>query len=41
MHWYDEYPHLGYDLDGKQILKPKRGDTLDELLNRMENPDYE
>lgn len=38
--WYDEYPHLGYDLDGKQILKPKRGDTLDNFLNRMENPDY-
>ncbi|KAK3872112.1 hypothetical protein Pcinc_022794 [Petrolisthes cinctipes] len=38
--WYDEYPHMGYDLDAKQILKPNRGDTLDELLNRMENPDY-
>ncbi|KAK8374824.1 hypothetical protein O3P69_009111, partial [Scylla paramamosain] len=38
--WYDEYPHLGYDLDGKQILKPKRGDTLDNFLNRMENPDF-
>ncbi|XP_045597666.1 ribosome biogenesis protein bop1-A [Procambarus clarkii] len=39
--WYDEYPHLGYDLDGKQIVKPKRGDTLDNFLNRLENPDFD
>lgn len=38
--WYDEYPHIGYDLDGKQIVKPKRGDTLDNFLNKMENPDF-
>ncbi|KAG7174653.1 ribosome biogenesis protein BOP1 homolog [Homarus americanus] len=39
--WYDEYPHLGYDLEGKQIIKPKRGDTLDNFLNRLENPDFD
>merc|ERR1719402_725660 len=40
MHWYDEYPHLGYDLDGEMIMKPKQGDQLDKFLNRMENPEF-
>ena len=39
MNWYDEYPHLGYDLDGKPILKPKRGDQIDAFLRKMENPE--
>ncbi|XP_076049207.1 ribosome biogenesis protein bop1 isoform X2 [Oratosquilla oratoria] len=40
LNWYNEYPHLGYDVDGKPILKPVRGDKLDEFLSRTENPDY-
>ena len=28
MEWYDDYPHLGYDLDGKMILKPAQGDQV-------------
>ncbi|XP_070575629.1 ribosome biogenesis protein bop1-like [Ptychodera flava] len=40
MQWYNDYPHIGYDLDGKQILQPARGDELDDFLNKMENPDY-
>jgi ribosome biogenesis protein ERB1 len=44
--WYEDYAHIGYDLDGKKILKPagssvgKANDELDEFLNKMENPDY-
>ena len=38
--WYNDYPHLGYDLDGKQIRKPKRGDELEFFLSRMENPEH-
>ena len=38
--WYDEYPHIGYDLDGKRIHKPRRGDELDSFLSRMENPEH-
>lgn len=37
---YDEYKHLGYDWDGKQIIKPETGDHLDEFLKRMEDPDF-
>ncbi|XP_030076591.1 ribosome biogenesis protein BOP1 isoform X2 [Microcaecilia unicolor] len=39
--WYQDYPHIGYDLDGKKIYKPIRNkDELDEFLDKMENPDY-
>ena len=40
MEWYKELAHIGYDLDGKPIGKPKLGDELDEFLNKMDNPDY-
>ena len=41
MEWYNDYPHIGYDLDGKKIFKPIRNkDELDEFLDKMDNPDY-
>ncbi|XP_029448153.1 ribosome biogenesis protein BOP1 [Rhinatrema bivittatum] len=41
MEWYKDYPHLGYDLDGRKIYKPIRSkDELDEFLEKMENPEY-
>eukprot|EP00092_Neocalanus_flemingeri_P020014 GFUD01021674.1.p1 GENE.GFUD01021674.1~~GFUD01021674.1.p1 ORF type:complete len:737 (-),score=262.84 GFUD01021674.1:103-2313(-) len=40
VNWYDEYGHIGYDLDGAKIRKPKRGDELDNFLSRMENPEH-
>ena len=40
VNWYDEYGHIGYDLDGKKIRKPKRGDELERFLSRMENPEH-
>ncbi|XP_059365152.1 ribosome biogenesis protein bop1 [Carassius carassius] len=41
MEWYKDYPHIGYDLDGKKIFKPIRNkDELDEFLDKMDNPDY-
>ena len=40
MHWYDDYDHLGYNLDGQKINKPKRGDELDNFLNKMDNPKF-
>ena len=41
--WYEDYDHIGYDLDGRKIAKPAgtgNKDELDEFLNRMDNPDY-
>uniref|UniRef100_A0A3B5MQF0 Ribosome biogenesis protein BOP1 n=1 Tax=Xiphophorus couchianus TaxID=32473 RepID=A0A3B5MQF0_9TELE len=41
MEWYKDFPHVGYDLDGKKIFKPIRNkDELDDFLEKMENPDY-
>ena len=28
LHWYDDYPHIGYDQDGKKVLKPAKGDEV-------------
>ncbi|KAJ3886353.1 NUC169 domain-containing protein [Lentinula edodes] len=38
MHWYDDLPHVGYDMDGKRVLKPARGDELDRFLKTVEDP---
>jgi len=38
--WYNDYPHLGYDLDGKRILKPATADELDQFLSKMDDPNY-
>ncbi|XP_061597715.1 ribosome biogenesis protein bop1 [Cololabis saira] len=41
MEWYKDFPHIGYDLEGKKIYKPIRSkDELDEFLDKMENPEY-
>lgn len=39
--WYDDYEHVGYDLNGQKILKTgtKKGE-IDNFLDRMEDPDY-
>lgn len=38
--WYDEYDHIGYDVLGKKIAKSKKGDEIDEFLEKNDNPDY-
>uniref|UniRef100_UPI0037E89923 ribosome biogenesis protein bop1 n=1 Tax=Semicossyphus pulcher TaxID=241346 RepID=UPI0037E89923 len=41
MDWYKDFPHIGYNLDGKKIYKPIRNkDELDDFLDKMENPDF-
>lgn len=40
INWYDDFDHLGYDWDGKKILKPVQGDSLDEFLKKIEDPDF-
>ncbi|CAG8727710.1 5071_t:CDS:2, partial [Racocetra fulgida] len=39
MEWYDDYPHIGYDIDGKKVMKPAMGDELDKFLDNMDDPD--
>lgn len=36
--YYDSYPHIGYDLDGKKIMRPAAGEALDALLDSVEVP---
>ena len=37
MHWYDDLPHVGYDIDGKKVLHPARGDELDKFLKTVDD----
>lgn len=37
--YYDSYPHIGYDIDGKKITRPAKGEALDALLDSMEVPE--
>lgn len=37
--WYDDYPHIGYDLDGKKVYRPAKSDELEKFLATMDDPD--
>ncbi|ORY66256.1 NUC169 domain-containing protein [Pseudomassariella vexata] len=36
--FYDSYPHIGYSIDGKKVMRPARGEALDALLDSIEVP---
>ncbi|OAA53980.1 ribosome biogenesis protein [Niveomyces insectorum RCEF 264] len=36
---YDSFPHIGYDINGKKILRPAAGEALDALLDSIELPE--
>ena len=36
--YYDSYPHIGYDINGKKIARPAKGEALDALLDSIEVP---
>lgn len=36
--FYDSYPHIGYDINGKKIMRPAKGEALDALLDSIEIP---
>ncbi|KAH9639801.1 hypothetical protein HF086_002946 [Spodoptera exigua] len=38
--WYREYPHVGYDLDGRRIIKPPQRDQIDDFLKKCEDPEF-
>ncbi|CEH18325.1 rrna processing-related protein [Ceraceosorus bombacis] len=37
--WYDDMPHIGYDVNGKKVMRPAQGDELDRFLATQEDPD--
>ncbi|POS88182.1 ribosome biogenesis protein erb1 [Erysiphe pulchra] len=36
--FYDTYPHIGYDINGKKVMRPAKGEALDALLDSIEFP---
>lgn len=36
---YDEMPHIGYNINGKRIMRPARGSALQQLLDQIELPE--
>jgi ribosome biogenesis protein ERB1 len=38
MEWYKDMPHIGYDLDGKRIMKSAVLDELDKFLANVDDP---
>jgi len=39
MEWYDDFPHIGYNVNGEKIMKPAKGDELDAFLDKMDGSD--
>ncbi|GAB1734229.1 hypothetical protein NU195Hw_g9245t1 [Hortaea werneckii] len=37
--YYDAYPHIGYDINGKRIARPAKGEALDSLLDSIDLPE--
>lgn len=40
MEWYKNYKHIGYDVEGRKLVKPEQGDNLDDFLNKADDPNY-
>ncbi|KAI9779344.1 MAG: Ribosome biogenesis protein erb1 [Geoglossum umbratile] len=36
--FYDSYPHIGYDINGRKVMRPAKGEALDALLDSIEVP---
>lgn len=36
--FYDSYPHIGYDINGRKMSRPAKGQALDQLLDSIEVP---
>ena len=36
--FYDSYPHIGYDINGRRIARPAKGEALDALLDSIDVP---
>jgi len=36
--FYDSYPHIGYDINGKKVARPAKGEALDALLDSIDVP---
>ncbi|EME49835.1 hypothetical protein DOTSEDRAFT_119670 [Dothistroma septosporum NZE10] len=37
--YYDAYPHIGYDINGRKLARPAKGQALDSLLDSIDVPE--
>lgn len=37
-YFYEGMPHVGYDIDGKKVMRPAKGDELDKFLASIDDP---
>ena len=37
-YFYQGMPHVGYDISGKKLLRPAKGDELDKFLSTIDDP---
>ena len=40
MEWYKNFKHIGYDVEGRKLVKPQQGDQLDDFLDKADDPNY-
>ena len=41
MRWYEDYDHIGYDLEGEKIVKGSAGgDMIDQALAARDDPNF-
>ncbi|KAL6073145.1 Ribosome biogenesis protein 1 [Balamuthia mandrillaris] len=40
LEWYKDYDHIGYDQEGRKIMKSQGKDALDRFLDRSDDPNY-
>ncbi|CAI5712454.1 unnamed protein product [Hyaloperonospora brassicae] len=41
LRWYEEYDHIGYNVEGKRIMKSSNGDGIDNAIAAKDDPNYD
>ncbi|KAE8910517.1 Ribosome biogenesis protein [Phytophthora fragariae] len=41
LRWYEEYDHIGFNVDGKKIMKSNSGDGIDDAIAAKDDPNYD
>ncbi|KAG3121389.1 Ribosome biogenesis protein [Phytophthora idaei] len=41
LRWYEDYDHIGYNVDGKKIMKSNNGDGIDDAIAAKDHPNYD
>ncbi|CAH0489408.1 unnamed protein product [Peronospora farinosa] len=41
LRWYEDYDHIGYNVEGKKIIKSNNGDGIDDAIAAKDDPNYD